>query len=329
VHKLVGPGDPTYEKAELFWDKSLVRCKSFRDTALGTSVSESMLVRILVYFVLFQIGEFCDFSPSVAHADDPESARAALTRPYRSVRDAVYRRVGGEKLTVDIFRPVNDEVRPAVLMIHGGAWSSGDKWHMHDHARELAQEGFVAITINYRLAPQHKINEQIDDCRVALEWVGKSAEKYRIDPKRIALWGYSAGAHLACMLATQPDAKSPPVIAVVAGGAPCDFLNIPEDSQVLSLVMGGTRKELPDLYRNVSPLNFVNSQCPPTFFYHGSTDIIVPPATSRRMHEALQGNNVETEYFVIEGKGHLTTFLDGTARRSAIEFLNKHLSSEH
>ena len=288
-----------------------------------------MLDRIAIRLVALQLGVFCLFSSSVVLAEDPEAARAALTRPYRSVRDAVYRRVDGEKLTADIFRPANDKVCPVVLMIHGGAWSSGDKWHLHDHARELAQEGYVAISINYRLAPLHQIKEQIDDCRAALDWLAKSAEKYKMDTKCIAIWGYSAGAHLACMLATQPNENSPPIKAVVAGGAPCDFLNIPEDSRVLALVMGGSPKELPELYHKVSPLNFVNAKCPPTLFFHGSTDLIVPPATSRRMHEALKSCGVETEYLTIEDKGHLTTFLDGTARRKAIEFLQKHLSSDH
>ena len=288
-----------------------------------------MLGRILNYFVASQIGLFCVILPNRTLAEDPEAVRSGITRPYRSVRDLVYRRVDGEKVTADIFRPANDEVRPVVLMIHGGAWSSGDKWHLHDHARELAQEGYVAVSINYRLAPQHKITEQIEDCRAALEWVGSAAEKYKMDSSRIAIWGYSAGAHLACILATQPSAHSPSVVAVVAGGAPCDFSNIPEDSQVLSMVMGGSRKQLPQLYHDVSPLNFVSAKCPPTLFFHGSTDLIVPAATSRRMHEALKESGVETEYLTIEGKGHLTTFLDGSARRKAIEFLNKYLPSDH
>ena len=288
-----------------------------------------MLDRIAFLLATLLVGVFYEFSFNVALAEDPEVMQAALTRPYRSVREAVYRRVDGEKLTADIFRPANDEVCPAVLMIHGGAWSSGDKWHLHDHARELAQAGYVAISINYRLAPLHQIAEQVDDCRVALNWLDKSAQKYQLDPKRIAIWGYSAGAHLACMLSTQPAANSPPIMAVVAGGAPCDFLNIPADSQVLSLVMGGSRAELPKLYHDMSPLNFVNALCPPTLLFHGSTDLIVPPATSRRMFEALQSSGVDTEYVTIENKGHLTTFLDGTARRKAIEFLNKHLPSDH
>ncbi len=259
----------------------------------------------------------------------PESRTSALTRPYRSDREVVYSRVDGTKLTADVFRPVTDGVAPVVLMIHGGAWSSGDKWHLHDHARELAQEGYVAITINYRLAPLYKIDKQIDDCRAALKWLPTVNSKYHFDATRIAIWGYSAGAHLACMLATCPEPDAPDIQAVIAGGAPCDFENIPPESPVLSLVMGGTRKENPKVYHDVSPLNFVNEACPPTFFFHGTADALVPQSTSRRMHESLKAKGVESEYLSIEGKGHLTTFIDGTARRKTIEFLNKHLPTDH
>ena len=76
--------------------------------------------RIAFLLATLLVGVFYEFSFNVALAEDPEVMQAALTRPYRSVRDAVYRRVDGEKLTADIFRPANDEVCPAVLMIHGG-----------------------------------------------------------------------------------------------------------------------------------------------------------------------------------------------------------------
>ncbi len=258
-------------------------------------------------------------------ASDP----SPLKRPFRSVREVVYNRVDGTALTADIFQPATEAIAPVVLMIHGGAWSSGDKWHLHDHARELAQEGYVAITINYRLAPLHKIDKQIDDCRAALQWLTKSSSKYSFDPNRVAVWGYSAGAHLACMLATCPTSEAPKIHAVIAGGTPCDFENIPPESPVLSMVMGGTRKQVPHIYHDVSPLNFVNEKCPPTMFFHGTADALVPQSTSRKMHEALKAKGVESEYVSIEGKGHLTTFIDNKARRKAIEFLNKHLPTDH
>ncbi len=259
-------------------------------------------------------------SQAVAVADE-----ADLKRPFRSVRDVVYREVDGTKLTADVFRPANDKIAPVVLMIHGGAWSSGSKWHLHDHARELAQEGYVAVTINYRLAPLYQIDKQVSDCRAAMEWLKTVNSDFNFDPKQVAVWGYSAGAHLACMLATQPQPDAPEIQAVVAGGAPCDFEYIPEQSPVLSLVMGGTRKEVPKVYESMTPLNFVNSKCPPTLLFHGTEDALVPYSTGRRMYEALKLQGVVADFVTVEGKGHLTTFLDSRARRESIEFLNKHL----
>ncbi len=108
-------------------------------------------------------------------------------------------------------------------MIHGGAWSAGDKWNMRDHARQLAQAGYVAISINYRLAPQFKYPAQIDDCRAGLRWVHQVADQYKIDTSRLAVYGYSAGGHLAALLATDPLEGLPRIKVAILGGAPCDF----------------------------------------------------------------------------------------------------------
>ncbi len=129
---------------------------------------------------------------------------ASLRKPIRAVNDLVFSEVDGEKVRADIYRPDNDQRVPGVLLIHGGAWSAGDKWNMRDHARQLAQSGYVAVSINYRLAPQFKYPAQIDDCRAALRWVHQVADQYNIDTERLAVYGYSAGGHLAALLATDP-----------------------------------------------------------------------------------------------------------------------------
>lgn len=247
--------------------------------------------------------------------------------PIRSQRNLVYREVAGVALKADVFRPDHDRRCPAVLMIHGGAWTSGDKWNVHDHARELAQAGYVAVPINYRLAPAHQIQAQVADCRAALKWLHEQADALGADPQRIGLWGYSAGAHLSCLIAAKPQREAPAVSAVVAGGAPCDFAHIPEDSVVLSLVMGGSRRQKSQLYDDVSPLNFANSKMPPTFFFHGTQDFIVPIATSRKMENKLRECGVDTEYCELEGQGHFAAFISVTARRKAIAFLNKYLQA--
>jgi acetyl esterase/lipase len=251
-----------------------------------------------------------------------------LARPITSERDLVFAEVAGVKLKGDLFRPADDKIYPLVVMIHGGAWSSGDKWHLHDHARELAQAGFVAFTINYRLAPIHRFPAQIDDCRLALRWAAEQAEAWKADPKRLAVWGYSAGAHLAGLLVTRPEEGEPAIKAAVLGGAPCEFTFIPESSHVLAAVMGGSRAQCPDVYRDASPLEFASSQVCPTFFFHGTSDLLVPTRSSQLLHDRLVELGTESQYHLVEGRGHMLTFLDREARRLAIQFLQQQISTD-
>ena len=260
-----------------------------------------------------------------ARAETRGEGRNSREKPIESERNLVYAEVNGVKLKGDVFRPADDQVYPIVLMIHGGAWSSGDKWHVHDHARELAQAGFVAVCINYRLAPLHPFPAQIEDCRTALRWAVEQAPKWKGDPQRVAVWGSSAGAQLAGLLVTRPEPQDPKCWAAVLGGAPCEFSFIPEASPVLAPVMGGSRKECPDVYKNASPLEFANERVCPTFFFHGTSDIIVPARSSQLMHDKLLELGVTTKYHQVDGMGHLLTFIDPESRRLAIEFLQSHL----
>lgn len=253
---------------------------------------------------------------------------ASLRRPIRAATDLVFSEVDGEKVRADIFRPNNDEVLPGVLLIHGGAWSAGDKWNMSDHARQLAQAGYVAVSINYRLAPQFKYPAQIDDCRAALRWLHSIAPEYKIDPQRVAVYGYSAGGHLAALLATDPLEDLPRVKVAILGGAPCDFNFLPEESKALSHVLGGTRKQYPQVYLKASPLTYCTSDDCPTFFFHGNADMIVPPTASQIMFERLKALGVDTQYYWVEKQGHLVSFIHPDARRAAIAFLDQHLKQE-
>lgn len=267
----------------------------------------------------------CTAGPATLWAAEAET----LSRPIRADKDVVYGEVDGRKLEADVYRPDDDQLRPGVLMIHGGAWTSGHKWNMSDHARELAQAGYVAVNINYRLAPACKYPAQIDDCRRALAWMAGVAPQYRIDPRRLAVYGYSAGGHLAALLATDRAADAPKLKAAVVGGAPCDLSFIPEESRAIAHVLGGTRAEMPRVYRAASPLSYASSDDCPMFFFHGDCDLIVPPTASRVLCERLDGLGVETCYYSVENQGHLLTFIHPAARRAAIDFLNKHLQQDH
>jgi acetyl esterase/lipase len=241
------------------------------------------------------------------------------------LRDIVFHEIGEQKLKGDLYRLDDETRKPVVIMIHGGGWAAGDKWNMGDHARQMAREGFVAFSVNYRLAPQWKFPAQVEDCREALKWVQLNADKYQMDTSRLALYGYSAGAHLAALLGCNPQPGLPAVKAVVAGGAPCDFTELSLENRTMAYFLGGSREEKPEVYRQASPKAFASSDDPPFFFFHGDNDRIVPLHNSRCLHDALQKCGIDSQFHEVTGQGHLLTFVNPEARLKAVEFLQRKL----
>lgn len=230
----------------------------------------------------------------------------------------------------DVYMPTASDIEhqpryPAILAIHGGAWIAGDKRFDALHCRKMAEQGYVVMAINYRLAPKHKHPAQIDDCREALRWMNHHADEYHIDPEKIGVWGYSAGGHLAALLATDRKAEDPSIRVCVAGGAPVDLRMIPEDSRALAGFMGGTRRVLGDRYLQASPIQHVTQDDPPMMLYHGDADELVPISFASKMHEKLQQAGVACEYLVLPGRSHIMAFVDAKGINRSIAFFDRYL----
>jgi len=119
---------------------------------------------------------------------------------YTVTRDVPYVDRGDRTLTADVYVPDGKGPYPGILMVHGGAWVSGDKAHVAGYARTAAAAGYTVVAIRYRFAPKDPFPAQIEDCQEAVRWMRRNAQKYKVDPERIAGFGYSAGAHLVCLL---------------------------------------------------------------------------------------------------------------------------------
>jgi acetyl esterase/lipase len=257
-------------------------------------------------------------------------AQEVPSPPSRRVKvkpDIVYGKPDEPMHRADLYIPEDssESLLPGVIMIHGGAWSAGDKGHDRLHARRLAARGYVVMAINYRLAPAHKYPSQLEDCRLALKWLHEHHRDNRIDLERIATWGYSAGGQLAAIMALQPDSQLPTIRAGVCGGTPCDLTMLPPNTKMLDQVFGATPSQSPELYRDASPITFVTSSSPPIFLFHGDKDWLVPQRNSQLMKDRLQMLGVAHEFLSVDGKGHLATFADLSAADKSFEFLDKHL----
>jgi triacylglycerol lipase len=112
---------------------------------------------------------------------------------------------------------------------------------------------------------------------------------------------------------------------VVAGGAPCEFRLLPAESKRLAFWLGGSRAEKPDAYVLASPASFITKDDPPTFFYHGEADTLVPLASPQLMLDKMSKAGVPAELHMVAKAGHVQAFYDQQALDAAIKFLDAHL----
>ncbi|NWF88658.1 MAG: alpha/beta hydrolase [Ignavibacteriaceae bacterium] len=206
--------------------------------------------------------------------------------------NVVYKEYGKRKLRLDMFFPKeNWQKYPAVILVHGGGWLSGDKSQQIPMAQELAAFGFVTAAVEYRLSPEAKYPAAILDLKSSIRWLRANSSKYNIDTNKIAALGCSSGGHLVSMLGvTNGNPKfelgesyiehSSDVQAVVDIDGVLDFThpaesgkdNDPKKPSVGKLWLGYTFNEKPDIWKEASPISYVDENTPPFLFINSSND---------------------------------------------------------
>jgi acetyl esterase/lipase len=233
-------------------------------------------------------------------------------------------------LLADVYLPQGAGPFPAVLVIHGGGWTSGDRAQVERIAERIARRGYVAVNITYRLAPEWKFPAAVQDVQQALCWLRANAPDYKVDASRIGAWGYSAGAHLATLVAglgpgDRLYVEGTGIKAVVAGGTPADLRKFHGGTLVPNF-LGEHWSEDSTVFRESSPAAYVSSDDPPVFLYHGTWDTLVPLDQATDYKAALDAAGVINELYLLRGLGHIAAFLlDGEAVQRGADFLDRHL----
>jgi acetyl esterase/lipase len=244
------------------------------------------------------------------------------------LRNLRYRDGASSAWTLDLAVPEKPEGKqfPAVVVIHGGGWIEGDKssFSMPDaeHPANIirfARLGFVAATINYRLAGEAPFPAALDDCRAATRWLRAHADKYHVDRRRVAVYGNSAGGHLALLMGMMPGEPVPAgepfadqssrVQAVISDSGPIDMLWQHEHNELITVVekfLGGppvgARREI---YRRASPSTYVAEQIPPLMLIYGEVDSQVNVRTADALVDALsRAGQKNVSYFRLAGVDH-------------------------
>ncbi|KMT65410.1 alpha/beta hydrolase [Catenovulum maritimum] len=193
--------------------------------------------------------------------------------------DLRYAKEGKRELHLDIFRPASksNELKPAIVLIHGGGWMSGNKSHMYGLAIKLANMGYVTIPVEYRLSPESTYPTGLRDINRAISWVKQNAHSYNINPKLVAIAGGSSGGQMAALLATtsqtglyKNDTDNTDLFAVIVLDGVIDFTdplallyeNKKAGHSAAALWLGGSYQELPHIWRQASALTHVSNKTP-------------------------------------------------------------------
>ncbi len=260
------------------------------------------------------------------------------------VPDVEYSHVGG-RMAMDVVMPKEGlGPFPTVVCVHGGGFRAGTRESYLPLAYQLAERGYVAATVTYRLSPMAQFPAPVEDVKAAVRFLRANAARFRVDADRIGATGGSAGGHLVLMLGLTAGVKefegsgpnldqSSAVQAVVNFYGPTDFTKSYEPgksvdaAEVLPMFLGG------DLEHNrlenirASPLNWVTPDAPPILTVQGTKDRYVNYEHAVWITDRLKAAGVDAELETIEGADH---GFKGAALERANQrlfaFFDKHLA---
>jgi acetyl esterase/lipase len=257
----------------------------------------------------------------------------------RVVLDQVYSQAGGAARLADLYLPsAGEALLPVVIWLHGGGWRFGDRKLAPDLALFARRSELAVASIDYRLSDEANFPAPVEDVKTAVRWVRSVAGEFGLDPARIALWGSSAGAHLAACAALsseqlfaseEHDGYSSTVQAIVDGYGPIDFARIDADRAAMqsaptdaesalvgkllaaghpdsfeSRLLGRPVSTSPEQVKAANPIHFVHEADIPFLILHGEADTLIPWQQSRLLFDALDSVGEDATLVLFEKLSH-------------------------
>jgi acetyl esterase/lipase len=285
--------------------------------------------RFLLFAVVFTATACLPFA--ALRADEPNYSR----------QEVIYGRKFGTALTMDVFSPKKDANRAGVIFVVSGGWYSdhnGINGAIPLYIQPLLDKGYTVFAVVHGSNPKYAVPEILEDLHRSVRFIRHNAKEYGIDPDRLGITGGSAGGHLSLMQgcagkdgdpkASDPiDRESSRVQAVVSFYPPTDFLNWGEQGKVMlgthpivpikgafdfyhldqktksfELITDETKRE--EIGRDISPINHVDKDNPPTLIIHGDKDALVPLQQAETMAAKLKEAGVPSELIIKKGGEH-------------------------
>jgi acetyl esterase/lipase len=234
-----------------------------------------------------------------------------IPKDIEEIKNIEYKNINGKSLQLDIYIPKNiNKPAPLLVFIHGGGWRGGQRSDYLVYLVAFAEKGYVTATVSYRLLKDGPYPACAEDITDAVRWFYNNGEKYGYDPDRIALIGGSAGAHLATLAAygwkntginsdsTCATENIHRIKAVVDIYGPVDLTTeYARTHPLITSFLNISYEEAPELYKEASPVHYLDKNDPPTMILHGTSDELVPISQSDNLKAKLDSLGVPCLYY--------------------------------
>ena len=293
-------------------------------------------------------------SAAIATAQPQGFGGFQMPQSNATFKDVNYANDDLEAHRMDIYLPETGQERYKVIVaIYGSAWFSNNMKVMtfFSMGKPLVDAGFAVVCINHRSSGDAKFPAQIHDVKAALRFLRANADKYKLDTTFVGITGFSSGGHLSALAGVTNGMKtrtvgsttmdlegtvgsnleySSRVDAVVDWFGPVDMAHmencetVKDDKSPEAALIGGAPAENPDLVALISPITYVNDQCPPFLVFHGEADNVVPHCQGVRFSEALQqAGCLEAFVSVPDGQHGPVTFNEQTFKQMTDFFIKE------
>ena len=220
---------------------------------------------------------------------------------YRSADGIVYD--PAQHLYLDLYAPVQAANAPVVVFFYGGRWEEGSPRDFRFVGQALASRGFLVVIPDYRHYPAVKFPAFVEDAARAVRWTQDQVQRYGGDPKRIFLMGHSSGAHLAAMLALDPEffakagVERGRIKGMIGLAGPYDFLPLTDAD--LRDMFGP-----PEKYELSQPISYVDGANPPLLLLHGENDVVVWIKNTRNLAAKVRRAGGPVEAYIYPKMSH-------------------------
>lgn len=293
------------------------------ESAYSQEISVDAFQRDTSYTLNSSFQKQIKYYPFIKLADTilPQRLETNKNIIYKTIDKTPY---GKRNLHLATFRPKDNKIYPAVLMVHGGGWSSGSREMQQSLAISLAQKGFATVIAEYRLTPEARYPAAEEDLNDAVRWIYIHADSLGIDKTKIAVSGCSAGGQLAMLVGTKNRDSLIKAVINIDGistfiepetieralKAKNEGVKMPPDAAWL----GGTFEEFPQVWKEASALYWVHKNSAPVCFinssiprFHNGRDAIIFRLDSLNIYSEIHTIDGTPHTFWLFHPWHLTT----------------------